>query len=156
MPAKEPFTPCPIDLDLTPSPSSPDAMLESAQMAEVERLCRAAMPEVVGALIGIATGTRRKSKPNTDGIFETELNDEGEPILENWTAGPRVTAGNAVLQYGYGRPTQKVNHTGDQGGGLTIVIKQISDGTTTEVINVTPTPEANVIADRATEPVGTP
>ena len=109
MPAKEPFTPCPIDLDLAPSPSSPDAMLESAQMAEVERLCRAAMPEVVGALIGIATGTRRKSKPNTDGIFETELNDEGKPILENWTAGPRVTAGNAVLQYGYGRPTQKVN-----------------------------------------------
>jgi len=148
------FVPQVADVD-TPSELSPEELLAEAQEKELRRLCRAATPEVVMAMLERATGIRRQSEPNEEGVFEPELGEDGKPLRVEVSDGPAQAAGKAIIEFGYGKATQQVTHSGDRGGGgLTIVIEQISEG---KVIDVHPTPEANVsIADHASEPVETP
>ena len=137
------FVPQPAD---HPTSATAEELLEDAVQSEVQRLCKRATPEIVGALLGIVTDTRRATRPDENGDFEILEKDLQYPT------GPRVTAGRALLEQGHGRPTQRVEHKDERDGGLQIVIQQISKGDITE-IDITPTPKASMIEDRSPEPV---
>ena len=149
-PKRKPFEP---DPSLAVIHQSGEEILEEAEQSRVQLLCQAHADEIVRALLEKCTGLKRVLEANEDGIFELEIGDDGKPVLLPVADGPAVAAGKTLLEQGFGRPTQRVDHTGDQArGGLTVVIQQISDGETKEI---NPALEAKVIEDRSTERVAT-
>ena len=130
-----------------PAPTAAE-LIEDVQMAEVQRLCQAGTRVAVRCLLEVAGNKKLKSEPNEVFEFEPELDENGEEVLLDYGANPRVAASRAVLEHGHGRPTQRVQHDGDRGGGITVIIEQISENTAIDV-----TPKRKKIEDRSSEPM---
>ena len=71
---------------------------------------------------------RAKAREHTDLAVETlaEVAEFGK------TPGARRAAARDLLEFGHGKPTQQVHHTGG-GGGITINILRFAEGAHTEV-----------------------
>jgi hypothetical protein len=71
---------------------------------------------------------KAKAREHTDLAVETlaEVAEWGK------TDASRRSAARDILEFGHGKPTQQVHHSGG-GGGITINILKFSDGTRTEV-----------------------
>jgi hypothetical protein len=105
-----------------------EALVEQDQMGEVERLCTAHTSVAVLALVEIAGNCRRLPTIGEDGMFEIAEDEKGEPMWLDYKPSPRVSASKALLDHGHGRPTQRVVHEGDEAGGVTVILNQLTTG----------------------------
>lgn len=134
------------DPKLALPPISGEEILEQAQESRVQFLCRAHADDAVRVLLEKATGLKRVLDANEDGYFEVEMRN-GKPVKVETSASSSVKSAMALLEQGFGRPTQRVDHTGDRRqGGLVVLIQQVSDGTVREL---NPALEARMIEDRS-------
>ena len=113
-PKRKPFEP---DASLAILPPSGEEILEEAEQSRVQLLCQAHADEIVRSLLEKCTGLKRVLEANEDGIFELQIGPDGKPELLAVADGPAVAAGKTLLEQGFGRPTQRVDHAGDRSGG---------------------------------------
>lgn len=127
------------ELDFAPPLAEYETGLEKAQMEMVRKACGKHTLVAVHALVEIAGNVKRKPEPNEELYFEPELDEDGNEISMGYNPAPRNAAARALLEHAHGRPNQRQPSAGDQpgGGGVTVIIQQISDDTKLE-LDVTP------------------